>query len=106
MDERIKQLIDQVKEYLINMYGEKIRDVILYGSHARDEATKDSDIDILVLVDETLNPSEVRKTLSELLFDILLEKGELISVIPLPKNFFENYNYPFILNVKKEGVRL
>jgi predicted nucleotidyltransferase len=106
MDERIKQLVNRVKDHLIKMYGRKIRKVILYGSHVRGEATRDSDIDILVLVDESLNPFEVRKSLSDFLFDILLDEGELVSVIALPEHFFENHNYPFMLNVKKEGVRV
>ncbi len=86
------------------MYGEKIKQVILYGSHVRGEATKGSDVDILVLVDESLNPFEVRKSLSDFLFDMLLEKGELVSVIAIPEHFFKNYNSPFMLNVKKEGI--
>lgn len=106
MGERITQLVNQVKNHLLTTYGEKIREVILYGSHVRGEHTKDSDIDILVLIDESINPFEVRRSLSDLLFDILLENGELISVVVLPKYFFENYNYPFMLNVKKEGVRV
>ena len=104
MDKKISRLVDRVKEHLIELYGEKIKKVILYGSHARGEASGESDIDLLVLVDESIEPFEVRKRLSDLLFDILLEEGELISVIALPENFFENYNYPFMLNVKKEGV--
>lgn len=104
MDEKIKQLVNQIKEHLTQMYGEKIKQIILYGSHVRGEALKDSDIDILVLVDESLNPFEVRRSLSDLLFDILLEKDEFISVITLPEHFFESYNSPFLLNVKKEGV--
>jgi len=104
MDERIKQLVNQIKEHLIKMHGEKIKQVILYGSHVRGEATRDSDVDILVLVDRSLNPSEVRKGLSDLLFDILLDEGELVSVIAVPEQFFKNYNSPFMLNVKKEGV--
>lgn len=86
------------------MYGAKIKQVILYGSHVRSEAAEDSDVDILVVVDKSLNPFEVRKGLSDLLFDILLEEGELVSVIAVPEDFFENYNSPFMLNVKKEGV--
>jgi hypothetical protein len=35
-----------------------------------------------------------------------LEEGELVSVITLPEHFFENHNYPFILNVKKEGIEI
>ena len=104
MDQRIKSLINQIKAHLIKMYGENIKKVILYGSYVRGEATGDSDIDILVLVDQSLNPFEVRESLSDLLFDILLEEGELISVIAVPEQFFENYNSPFMLSVKKEGV--
>jgi len=104
MNKRVKQLVNNIKEYLIKMYGEKIKQVILYGSYVRGESTKDSDVDILVLVDESLNPSEVRKVLSDLLFDILLEEGELVSVIVVHEYFFENYNSPFMLNVRKEGV--
>ena len=106
MDEKITQLVNQVKNHLIKRYGEKIREVILYGSHVRGEATKDSDTDILVLIDNSLEPFEVRRSLSDLLFDILLEEGEFISVIVLPEDFFKNYNYPFMLNVKKEGIRV
>jgi len=59
-----------------------------------------------VLVDDSVNPSDVRRSLSDLLFDILLEKGEHISVIVLPKSFFENYNYPFVINVRREGIKI
>jgi predicted nucleotidyltransferase len=104
MDEKTKNLINRIKEHLIKVYGGKIIKVVLYGSHVRGEATRDSDIDLLVLVDGSLNPFEVRESLSDLLFDIILEEGELISVIAIPENLFENYNSPFILNVKKEGL--
>jgi len=104
MDQRLKSLINQIKAHLIKIYGENIKKMILYGSYVRGQATRDSDIDILVIVDQSLNPSEVRESLSDLLFDILLEEGELVSVIAVPEHFFENYNSPFILNVKKEGL--
>jgi len=104
MDERVKRLINQIKAHLIKIYGGKIKKVILYGSYVRGEATRNSDIDILVLIDQPLNPFEVRNSLSDLLFDILLEEGELVSVIAVPEYLFENYNSPFMLNVRKEGL--
>jgi len=104
MNEKIKHFVEEVKEYLIAIYGERIKQVILYGSFVRGEATEESDIDVLIVVDDSLNPFEVRKSLSDILFDILLEKGELISVIAIPESFFKNYHSPFLLNVKEEGV--
>ncbi|MEX2706692.1 MAG: nucleotidyltransferase domain-containing protein [Candidatus Freyarchaeota archaeon] len=104
MDKRIKELINQIKEHLIKVYGKKVKQVILYGSHARGQATKDSDIDVLVVVDDSLNPSKVRESLGDTILDILLEKGELVSVLVVPEHLFKNYNSPFLLNVKSEGV--
>jgi predicted nucleotidyltransferase len=104
MDDKIKSLISQIKEHLTKVYGTGIRKVILYGSYVRGEATEDSDIDLLVLVEESLNPFEVRDSLSDLLSDILLDEGELISVIIVPEHLYENYNSPFMLNVRQEGL--
>ena len=104
MDEKVKRLVNQVKEHLSKVYGRRIKKTIMYGSYARGEASSNSDIDILVLADDSLNPFEVRESLSDLLFDILLEEGELLSVMVVPERFFEDYKSPFILNVKKEGV--
>ena len=106
MNKNIIQIVTKIKKYLLKNYGKKIKGVILYGSYVRGEDTKDSDIDILVLTDNTVDPFEVKRSLNDLLFDILLKKGELVSVIVLPLDYFENYNYPFIINVKKEGVKI
>ena len=106
MDQKVKRLVEQVKAQLHEKYGEGIKRVILYGSHARGEATEDSDIDVLVLVDQSLNPREVDDSLGDLLYDIILEEHELVSVIVLPEDHFESRNLPFMLNVRREGVTM
>lgn len=104
MDPKIKRLIDQIKAHLHERYGEGIKRVILYGSHARGEATEDSDVDVLVLVDQSLNPREVEGNLRDLLYDMILDEGEPVSVIAVSEERFENYNSPFMMNVRKEGI--
>ena len=106
MDPKIKRLVDRVKAHLTELYGEGIKRVILYGSHARGEATKDSDVDVLVLTDPSLKPPDVRESLSDLLYDMLLEEGELVSVIVIPEDYFDSHNLPFMLNVREEGVAI
>jgi len=104
MDPKIKRLVDQVKAFLYERYGEGIKRVILYGSYARGEATEDSDVDVLVLVDQSLSLREVRDSLNDLLYDMLLDEGELVSVVVLTEDHFEKRNLPFMLNVRKEGI--
>ncbi len=102
--DEIKDLIKEIKRNLIDRYSNKIKQVIIYGSFARGEATKDSDIDIAIIIDDNLSVDVVEEGLSDFLFDILLEKNELISAFAIPEKIFKNYNSPYILNVKKEAI--
>lgn len=100
----INTILVRIKEYLVSIYKDKIRHVILYGSFARGKATEDSDVDILIVVDDSLYPRRVKEDLSELLFNILIEDGELVSVIVINEGMFENYRSPLLLNIKGEGM--
>jgi len=106
MDERIHAIIRRVKEFLERRYGPRLKAVILYGSHARGTATKDSDVDLLAVVDDSLDPWRVRRSLDNLLFEVLLETGELVSVIVIPQSHYESSALPFLMNVRREGVRV
>lgn len=75
MEQRILRLIDRIKGHLNETCGEGIKRIILYGSYARGQATKDSDVDVLVLTASSVKPSEVDASLNDLLYDMLLEKA-------------------------------
>jgi len=104
VNEKIKRILASIKEYLIENYGGKIRQVILYGSYARGDYNEDSDVDVLIVVSDDVNPVEVEESLSDLLFEILLNEKELCSVRAIPEKLFKEYNSPFLLNVKEECV--
>jgi len=90
----------------IRSYGSKVLQIILYGSHARGEATSESDVDFLVVVADSLDPWEVRRSLDDVLLDILLRQGRLISIVVVPKSLYENYNFPFLIQIRQEGIPL
>ena len=102
--DEIRDIVDEIKKVLIRKYKNGIKQVLVYGSFARGEATEASDIDMVVIIDDSLNAENVEKELSDFLFDILLERKELISVFAIPESIYENYNSPFILNTKAEGI--
>lgn len=102
----IRSLTEKIRAQLKERYGSKVLQIILYGSFARGKATSESDVDLLVVVDDSLDPWEVRRSLDDLLLDILLASGRLISVLVVPKSFYESYRSPFLKQVQKEGIPL
>jgi predicted nucleotidyltransferase len=100
----VQPILDQIKAYLRQRFGDSIESILLYGSYARGSAKPESDIDLLVLVHDSLNPAEVRQSLSDILYDILLEHDELVSVIVLPKSFYEASDSMFLHHVRQEAV--
>ena len=40
-----------LREGLVGVFGDRLREVVLFGSYARGEASEDSDVDVLVLID-------------------------------------------------------
>lgn len=86
-------------------HGDKIEQIILFGSYARGEATEESDIDILVITGG--NRFEMQKNLSEIAVDILLDTGEYISAKAVSVeeySFMEKIKTGFYQNIAKEGV--
>lgn len=101
----LKQFIEEVSKLL----GNRLKKVILYGSYARGDYNKNSDIDIMILTD--LNDQELAKyriKIRDLACDLEAENDIIIS--PLVRNI-EKYNnridvVPFYMNIQKEGVIL
>ncbi|MFH1150372.1 MAG: nucleotidyltransferase domain-containing protein [Actinomycetota bacterium] len=102
--EDIRGLVERVKKGLVDLHGDVIKGVLVYGSFARGNATDDSDIDMAVIIDANSNPSEVETSIGDLLFEILLEHGELISLIAVPEDMYRDYDSPFLINARIEGV--
>jgi predicted nucleotidyltransferase len=80
----------------------------LFGSRARGDNNPDSDWDILILINNQTVTSEIEDKFRDVLYNIELESGQIISTFIYPKSFWNNtlkYS-PLYKAVKKEGVKL
>ena len=81
--------------------------LILYGSRARNEATEDSDWDLLILLDK---PEIEHKDYDNVAYPFVAlswDVGELISPILYTKDEWKKYSFtPFYKNVEEDGIVL
>ena len=108
---KIRNIIDEFIKGVDEILGNRVKKVILYGSYARGDFNKDSDIDIMILTD--LSDDEIvkyRSNIYGLAYDIEFDNNFDVTISPLVKNI-DKFNYwlealPFYMNVQKEGVVL
>ncbi len=81
--------------------------IVLYGSRARGDARKDSDWDVIVLLDKDNVPYNERSEISCDLWEKGLEIGEEINAFVYTKKQWESAPASlFKYNVVKEGIQL
>jgi predicted nucleotidyltransferase len=83
-------------------------EIYLYGSRARGNNKKDSDWDVLILVDENKITNLIEDRFRDSLYDLELETGQIISVLIYPKIYWNNKlkHSPLYKNVTQDGIRL
>jgi len=105
----LQEILNALRGRLDALLGASVKDVILFGSYARNDADEGSDIDVMVLTD--LSRADIAALIwkiGEITGDLLLEYGVLVSPIVENQSFFtENTAHmPFFRSVRDEGVRI
>ena len=99
-----KSIIKQVKDFIvqINSGGITLKRVILYGSHARNQQTKYSDIDIALVADEFSGvPSEDVK-----LFLKAMRKHFMVQPQTYNTKDFSPEKDPFVEEILRTGIEI
>jgi uncharacterized protein len=105
MSEDIKKILRELKSGLVEIYGDQLKAVYLYGSYARGDAhPPDSDIDVMIVLRGEFDRWEVSKRASELVASLSLENDVVISRKFASDMQYANSKMPLYINVRKEGV--
>ena len=108
-DRSTLRILEDVKREITKSLGDKVKEAVLYGSYARDEQTRDSDIDIVVFYDSRIfNRMFIREKLADIKVDLSLKYDVVMSI--LLKDYRQYIRFresvPFYSDIYMEGVAL
>jgi hypothetical protein len=108
LNEIYKKAAAEFAQRVTSALGSQVDSIVLYGSVARGEAKRSSDIDILVV---SPDPQSARQRVSEICEDVIYECDYtlFISTVHLSREelrWHTEVGSPFVRNVVDEGVIL
>ena len=101
---RTNNIIKEFKARVEKIYGKRLKKIILYGSWARNKATEDSDIDLVVVIEGRIQAGKEIDRMIDIITDINLKYMVLISVYPVSEKDYLTVKSPLLMNVRKEGL--
>src|SRR6516225_2088637 len=104
MSKTVETLLAELKSGLKGLYGERLRAVYLFGSYARGEAERDSDLDVLIVLDRLDSYGvEVDRT-SKLVSGVSLKYGISVSRVFASELEWQKGGGVFLARVREESV--
>lgn len=100
------ELVRKVAEELRAMYGRRLRGVVLFGSRARGDAHPDSDVDVLVVLDQVTSPWDELRRMDEVLWRHSFEHDTVIAATPVDEAELRDPRRPHIIRAASEGQQV
>ena len=98
-------VLTRFRSAVLDIYGNRVQRMVLYGSRARGEARPDSDYDIAVFIKHLGTSSDERRRLADVETDILYETGAVINAMPYPAGAYEDRT-SLMREIRREGIDL
>lgn len=99
-----QSVLSELKSGLQLVYRKQLKGVYLFGSYARGEADRESDLDVLVVLDAfDRYAHEVNRT-GALAADLSLKYGVSVSLVFLREDEWLKGDTPFLSNVRDEAI--
>ena len=107
MSSHIKKILRELKKGLVEIYGDRLKAVYLFGSFARGEGRlPDSDIDVMIVLKGEFDRREEDQRSSDFIASLCLENDVVVSWFFASDTEYSQSKMPFMLNVRDDAVAI
>jgi predicted nucleotidyltransferase len=106
MNPKIMGIAAELRQYVEKLYGDRLVQMVVFGSQARGDAVEGSDIDILVVLKGPVTPGKEIARTGEGTAALSLKYNIVISCTFVSSDRYETERSPLLMNVRREGVAL
>ena len=104
VDFDLTALVAEFKQAMQALYGDRLANVILYGSYARGDFHAESDVDFMVVLrGGELNRLQELERTTDVLVHLLDKYGRLVSLMSTTEDIYYTNNFLFYQNVRRDG---
>lgn len=104
LKQKVWKIVAELKQSLQTIYGDRLVQVVLFGSHCRSEAKPDSDIDVLVVLKRPLHWLTESQRISDTVADLSLRHAELVNCCLIDEDEFLHQDEALLRNIRREGI--
>jgi len=96
--------MQELKEGLVHIYGDRLKGVYLYGSYARGDYRPGSDVDVMILLSDYEDYWKEWQRSSDYVSDVSLEHDVTVSCILVKESQWKKSDKPVLHNIRREGL--
>ena len=104
INDKLKTILAELRSHFEQLYGDRLTQMVLYGSQARGDADPNSDIDVLVVLKAPVQVGEEIDRTIPIVADLSLHNDVVISCNFMNEERFTNYQGPLLRNIRREGI--
>jgi len=104
LTEQLKNILAELRQRFEELYGDRLAEMILFGSRARHDAEPGSDIDVLVVLKGRVDATEEIERTLDVVADMSLTNNTVVSCVFMDEERFTRRAGPLLRNVRREGI--
>lgn len=102
----VRTVLREARTALHNLYGDRLKRIVVFGSQARGDAHADSDIDLAIVLTPPVDAYAESQRTSDLVVNMAIRHGVALSMLHLSTEELANTQHSLIRTLHEEGITL